>query len=202
MRTLPLAALLSVLAGAALGLVVLPPQAGAGTAVRLDIDDLVENADLVIEGVVTGRRVWDLRSEGRIETEYEIEVERTFWGDDLPTRAIRVPGGELPDGTGLLLPGMPTLDVGERSVLFLTEPGSTGMRAFVGLAQGKFEIVSTLDGPLAVGAGTQTVLWNPATGALTPPGASQMMPYADLVARVEAAAAVRSAQEAETEDEE
>ena len=170
-----------------------PPLAlRAGTAERLEFADLSRAADLILDA-----RVRDVRSvltpEGRIETEYELEVERTFWGEDLPTRSVRLPGGVLPDGSGLLLPGVPRLTRGERSVLFLSEAGASGMRMPVGLGQGRFEVVSDAHG-------VRHVLRNLGDTALTQGGGvahgegSTVTTYAAFAAALEVALVQREAE--------
>ena len=59
---------------------------------------------------------------------------------------MRVPGGVLEDGRGLLLPGMPTLRQGEELILFLSQPSTDGVRMPVGLAQGKLRVLTDLSG--------------------------------------------------------
>ena len=118
-------------------------EVGAGTAVRLDIEGLVEHAELVLEGRVLSRRAVRT-TRGRVATEVELDVLRTFLGEERARRTVRVPGGLLPDGSGVLIPGMPTLLEGEDVLLFLTGPSATGARMPVGLAQGKLRVVTAL----------------------------------------------------------
>ncbi len=65
---------------------------------------------------------------GLIETEYLMSVDRTLWGADLGMRTVRLPGGVLPDGRGMMIPGMPRIAVGEDVLLFLSRQTSWGMR--------------------------------------------------------------------------
>lgn len=121
-----------------------PRDVRAGTAVRLDVAGLVDRAELVVEARVISSRPLVAAGGRRIETEYELDVKRTFLGDALSARSFRLPGGVLPasqGGRGLVIAGMPSLVEGEDVVLFLTVPSSSGMRMPVGLAQGKYRIV-------------------------------------------------------------
>ncbi|HRV82955.1 MAG TPA: hypothetical protein P5218_16105, partial [Planctomycetota bacterium] len=89
-----------------------PPQAEAGTAVRMDVEDLVDAADRIVEARITGRRTLP-DGRGGIVSEYQLDVHRTFLGSEQAPQTIRIPGGVLANGRGLMLPGMPRLSVGE-----------------------------------------------------------------------------------------
>lgn len=160
----------------------------AGTALRLDIDGLVEGAELVLEGRVLSRIAYRT-ARGRVATEYELDVLRTFQGDDLPRRTVRLPGGVLSDGSGVLIAGLPHLVPGEDAILFLTEEGSQGTRMPVGLAQGKLRVATTLGGSKVLvrdHAGLELVA---ASGAALGHGLSQEhLDYAATVAEIHAAA--------------
>jgi len=165
----------------------------AGTAIKLDIGGLVREADLVLEGRVLAARV-QRDERGRIETEYTLSVVRTFLGEAVATRVFRLPGGVLPDGSGLILPGMPAIDVGEDALLFLSKPGSTGLRMPVGLAQGKFKIVRDTHG-LASLVRTQTdlVLVDPTTGSVQPSSGWSALDYQATAKAIETAVALKLA---------
>ncbi len=174
-----------------LGLVALPRRPSgvvAGTAVRMDVSELARNADLIVEGRVLSALAQE--DGGRIETEYLLAVERTFAGDDRPLRAIRMPGGVLDDGRGMLLAGMPRIEAGETVLLFLTQPSASGIQMPVGLAQGKFRILERSDGSRVVVRSTSDVaLLQRETGAILRGEGRTLMDYADLVAGIEAARA-------------
>ena len=172
-----------------------PPESSllAGTAERLDFQTLSDSAELILEGVVLA--AIPIRTpEGRIETEYHLNVDRTFWGEDLPTRALRLPGGVLSDGSGLLLPGVPRLATGERYVLFLSERGSSGVRMPVGLGQGRYQVVP---GP----GGVRMVARRMGDTALTGGGhvasgeGVAVQSYADFAAALEVALVQREEQQ-------
>jgi|LWDU01.1.fsa_nt_gi hypothetical protein len=164
----------------------------AGTAVRLDIDQLVSESDLVFEGRVRSMRTIQ-PAPGRLETEFEVVVERTFWGSDEPTRSFRLPGGVLPDGRGLMLPGMPSLLVGEDAILFLSSEGASGARMPVGLGQGKLGVLTTLQGQRSLSRQhSQLTFADAKSGNLEHQGFEQRFDYAETVAEIWAAAARRS----------
>src|SRR5262249_1221127 len=117
----------------------LAAAAAAGTAVRLSLRDLADRSDLCLEGKVVGSR-GVLESGKRIDPEYTLAVERTFWGEAQASRAIRLPGGVLPDGRGMVLPGLRALEPGEEVLLFLSKPDPVGMRVPIGLAQGTLRV--------------------------------------------------------------
>jgi hypothetical protein len=166
-----------------------PSGVDAGTAVRLGISELVQNADLVFEGRVRTTRVL-VAINGLIETEYLLDVSRTFEGVDRPTRIVRLPGGVLPNGDGLILPGMPRVVEGEDVLLFLTGSSGSGVRMPVGLAQGKFRVETSLAGEKSLSRrqGALTVV-DPTTGILNEQVGSEVFDYAEVVAEIHAAVA-------------
>lgn len=176
------------------------PLVRAGTAVRMDVTGLVQSSDLILEArVLSGeaRRVGN-----RVETEYVLLVERTFEGEHLPLRAVRMPGGVLPDGSGMVLAGMPRLGEGESVLLFLSAEGESGIRMPVGLAQGKFGVTRTEAGEKLL---TRSIaglsLVNGQTGDEVPGTGREVRTYASMLASIEAAlvakrAAAASQQEA------
>jgi len=157
----------------------------AGTAVRLGLHELAANAELVVEGVVRSARPL-VSADGRLETEYLFESERTFWGEQQPSRSLRLPGGVLADGSGMLLPGVPRLVTGERCILFLTREGETGVRMPVGLGQGRLEVLSVPGGGRMVarefGA---TGLVDPGSGGVVRGEGLQLTDYAAFAAALE-----------------
>ena len=164
----------------------LPSDSLAGTAQRMDIEALVDTAELVLEGrVIMSRTLRD--SEGMIVTDYELEVQRTFLGEHMNRRSLRLPGGLLECGEGLMVPGLPSMGLGEDVILALSAPGVSGVRLPTGLTQGKFKImVGTFGLPVAVRDGSGSTLVTPQGQAVD--GGMEVMPYAELVARIQAAA--------------
>ena len=121
------------------------PAARAGTALVLDLQGLVDGAELCIEGRVLDTHV-ELDLRGRPCTRATVAVARDLLGSAAGNFDVRLPGGVLPDGSGLVLPGMPNLYLGEEVVLFLTQESSAGLRIPVGLAQGKFRVARDAQG--------------------------------------------------------
>ena len=90
----------------------------AGTALRMGLDELVGASDLVLEARVVATTAGE-DSHGLIHTEHLLSVDRTFVGEGRPMRTVRLPGGVLPDGRGLVIPGLPRLRVGARAMFRL-----------------------------------------------------------------------------------
>ncbi len=161
----------------------------AGTALRMDLDEAFMRSDLVIEGVVTTGTSAETDT-GEIYTDWKVDVGRTYWGRNEEERTIRLPGGVLADGRGTVIPGMPRLALGEEVVLFLSPESGEGYRVPVGLSQGKYRIVTASDGArTAVQTGDHVTLIS-ARSTRSVDGL-EMLEYADLVARIEAASQTR-----------
>ena len=190
MRRLILSAVL-VAAGTCAAASLWNPGVEAGTALRLEVGDMARYADLVIEGKVLDASVLEGES-GLIETEYLVSVDRTLWGADLGTRIVRLPGGVLPDGRGMMIPGMPHIDVGEDVMLFLSRPTTWGMRMPMGLAQGKFSIVRSFDGErrLVRDPGSVTYV-DPTTGTVSESPTAASLDYAAVISEIHAGLAQR-----------
>lgn len=159
--------------------------ADAGTALRLDLPELVQRSELVVEARVLAAEPRE--ADGMLATEYLLEVERTFKGEDQSYRTLRLPGGVRADGSGLLVPGVPHLAPGEDALLFLSAESARGLRLPTGLAQGKFTVQRRADG-------TKQLLRDAAGLELVGPeghstGARTSADYAALVAGIEAALA-------------
>lgn len=180
--------------GCVLALVRLAPwTVDAGTAVELDLDGLVLASDLVLEGRIASITCVETPT-GRIETELRLDVDRHFWGAESDQRIVRLPGGVLPDGRGLILPGMPQFKSGEDLILFLSAAGSTGVRMPVGLAQGKLSVLTDLAGQrvLTREPASLTKL-SPHNGAHSESDGWEVLGYAETVASLRAAADRRRA---------
>lgn len=155
--------------------------AHAGCAVKMDMRELARRADLVFEGRVQDAHAL-LAPDGLIVTDFLIEVERTHLGEPLAERTVRLPGGVLDDGRGMVVPGMATLRPGESVLLFLARESRTGMRTVMGLSQGKFLVE---DGP-----GGRRQLARPADGAHEH-SADERFDYARVLAELRAGLALR-----------
>lgn len=162
-----------------------------GTARKLELEDLVRDCDLAVEGkLLSTRAVRDAR--GRIVTEHVLQVGRTWVGDAAQLRTVRLPGGTLPDGSGMVVPGMPRLAAGAECVLFLAREDSQGVRMPVGLAQGAWSVVRTKDGLRRV-VRDQAGLAVVEGGRVRDADPRGEMDYAVFAARLEAARAKRAA---------
>ena len=189
----------AILAAAVAATLVLPATA-AGTAVRLEIEGLVDRADLVFEARVLSARTYST-SDGRIETEYVAFVRgQPFWGEPAGTRTFRLPGGFLPDGSGLLLPGMPAVSAGDDAIFFLAAEGPTGLRMPVGLAQGKMDVFVDAQGYRGLSRSQSGLaLLDPITGQVQEANPRALFDYQETVVRIRAAAQARRVREAREE---
>ena len=165
----------------------------AGTVIKLEVPELVERASVVFEGRVLSKR-GVLMPNGRIDTEYRIKVTRTDWGQPAAERVVRMPGGVLPDGRGMVIPGMAHLEQGEDVLLLLSQPNRDGMRVPVGLAQGKFRIETDRNGrKLAVRSQKSLTLLNRNTLELEEADNKSVFDYAAIRAEIDAAIAKKRA---------
>lgn len=125
-----------------------------------DLTDLVSRAETVCEVEVLDR-VSVLLPDGRIETRYSLATVLPMKGAMSSVTELRMPGGEVA-GRGLLIPGLPRLDEGERAILFLSAPNELGWRMPVGLGEGAFRVVQEAQGAAVVrdgeGGAATTVL--------------------------------------------
>lgn len=172
--------------------VLVPPLARAGTAVRMTVPELVDNAELVFEGRVLDARAIPAAN-GRVVTEYFVSVHETYWGLPYGTQTFRLPGGVLPNGNGMVVSGMPEVTVGEDAIFFLTEESAGGNRMPVGLAQGKFSVVLDTLGDKQLARNQEgLMLANPATGAVVPANERALLDYDAVVATIRSAALAKS----------
>lgn len=160
-------------------------EASAGTALRLDVAGLVHASELVVEGRVLAAEPRE--EEGLLVTEYLIEVERTHKGAHEATRAVRLPGGLRADGSGLLIPGLPSLATGEEVLLFLGPESRAGARLPTGLAQGKFTLERLRDGTKRLARDSRALELFDGEGFSR--GERTRHAYAELLAAIESARA-------------
>jgi hypothetical protein len=162
----------------------------ASTALRLGVRELTLRADLLVEGRVVATRA--VERGGRIETEVELAVDRTFVGEDAGRRTVRVPGGVLPDGRGMVIAGFAPPRPGEEVLWFLAEESPVGTRLPVGLAQGQLRLVTDRAGnKVATRSLGRLTLADGAGGALQHAGVGAVIDYAELRAEIESALALR-----------
>lgn len=116
----------------------------AGTSVAMEWRDLADRCEHALEGRVQSVRVQ--RANGAVETEVTLQVFRRHQGTGLAQQVIRIPGGQLADGSGLLVPGMPRFVEGEELLLFLSPESPRGWRVPVGLDQGFWKLTRDASG--------------------------------------------------------
>jgi len=168
-------------------------SAEAGTAVRLTVPEMVDRAEAVFEGRVLDARA-QVDARGLVTTEYFVSVRETYWGVPYGTRTFSLPGGVLADGSGMLVPGMPEVKVGEDAIFFLTEQSPAGFRMPVGLAQGKFRLVTDPFGEVQLERDQEgLVLADPLTGAVLPADERPLVSYDQVVSTIRAAATAKTA---------
>jgi hypothetical protein len=175
---------------------VCPASVAAGTVQRLEIEDLLGQCDQALEGRVQHIRVVEAGTK-RIETEITLSVSKRYWGLGAREFVLRIPGGVLPDGRGLVLPGLPHFAEGEELLLFLSAESRLGTRMPVGLAQGRFRI-ERRDGGARTLVREQDELefFDPLTRRASRAEPRALFDYAAVVARIEAAAQGRRQREA------
>ncbi|MEZ5979250.1 MAG: hypothetical protein R3F34_13640 [Planctomycetota bacterium] len=159
------------------------PSAVAGTAPSLTLEEVVDRASSALEGVVLAREA-RTGPDGIVETVYRLAVARRFIGSGGGEEEVVLPGGVLDDGSGLIVAGVPELEVGESVLLFLSERvQGTDRRMTVGLEQGRYRLVEGTDGRrVAIGAGS--VFARSTDGSQH--GGPEAYDYATLRARIEA----------------
>ncbi|MDQ1446474.1 MAG: hypothetical protein QOI20_2938 [Acidimicrobiaceae bacterium] len=115
-----------------------PAAAHGGTAGRL-----IDLADVAVYGTVNSSpRTEPSRSGAAVDTVYSVSVDRLAKGlNGLLAVDVRVPGGDLGDGTAVYYSNAAHLDPGERVLLFLRERGSDGAYSVVGGTEGAIHAV-------------------------------------------------------------
>lgn len=112
----------------------------ATVVARRSVPEMVAAADRILEGRVESAVAFEAPI-GIVATRVTLTVERGFRNaKEGDTWAFDIPGGEVGD-RGLLIPGMPSFEVGEGVLLFLTADTEAGIRLPVGLGQGKYRVV-------------------------------------------------------------
>jgi len=124
--------------------------ASSVSAVKAELSDLVASAERICEVEVLAAQSAML-ADGSIETRYSFSTLIPIKGTMTSIQEIRMPGGEVA-GRGLILPGMPELKVGDRSILFLSQESQANQwRMPVGLENGAVQVLpSTVAGAARV----------------------------------------------------
>lgn len=118
---------------------------GASTFVAMTAEQLIQEADAVVQGrVIRLESRWD--AQGRIIiTEATVQVSETIVGFAPPQIVVQTPGGKVADYR-VDAPGFPQLAEGEEVILFVKADLSIQVSRIVGHQQGHFEVVTRLDG--------------------------------------------------------
>lgn len=120
----------------ALALAAIP--AGASTFLALRLDEMVSQADAVVEGrVIEAHSFWNAERTA-ILTEAVLEVEDSIVGAAPTYVNLRTFGGRVGD-YWIVAHGFPTFTVGERLVVFL-EPEQDGAHRVLGYQQGQYRV--------------------------------------------------------------
>ena len=123
-------------AGVALGL---PAGASTMTEEGMELPELVAHAERICEVQVL-EATPAMLPDGSIETRYSFATVTPIKGSMAAIQEVVIPGGVVA-GRGLILPGMPDLKVGDRSILFLSQASDDKQwRVPVGLEAGTFQV--------------------------------------------------------------
>ena len=115
-------------------------QASAAIVLSLTLQDLVQQADLIVLGRCGGMRsAWDAERK-RIFTYVTVVPERCLKSGECPySIQLRVLGGTV-DDAAMTVAGTPKFHVNEGVILFLKK-ASTPYYQVLGLSQGKFSVI-------------------------------------------------------------
>ena len=134
-----------------------------------DLSHIAENADWVCEVEILSKEAVML-ADGALETRLVVSTLTPMKGTMGMTEEIRIPGGEVA-GRGMMLPGMPEFEVGERHILFLTEKNEKQWRMPVDFSKGTARVSMKASGEQVVIQGDHE-------------GAVQVQSYNEYVQRV------------------
>jgi hypothetical protein len=165
------------------------PRADATTVKHFDLGHMTSSAARVFRGTVTDVRPGTVKVGGGelATTIYRIRVTETFKGEFATFKEITYADVEMigsiktgSEGTGprhfSVFRDMPRLERGRDYLLFLTAESSVALSSPVGLAQGCFDIDTSVPG--------QPTANRVNNAGLIPEIQKGPMPYADLAARV------------------
>lgn len=130
------------LTAAATALTAAPPHVHAMTVLQAGLPELVATSAIVLHAKVRAVRVEDRRAIGRaVWTVYELDVVEVLKGDRKaigPRFTFSLLGGATKDGMTLSVPGMPSFQAGEETVVLL-ERHAEGY-TLTGAPQGKWTV--------------------------------------------------------------
>lgn len=112
--------------------------ASASTVLQFGTEDMVRRAAIVAHGKVTRLQAREA-IDGTILTDLELEVSEAFKGVRGDRFVFTVYGGVLGE-RGSAIAGAAQFVAGEEVVVFLSAANQRGVRATIGLAQGKYTI--------------------------------------------------------------
>lgn len=132
----------------ALTVLALSLPAAATTVLDVPLERMAHDAPLVVEGVVSGKRVERSKDRGQIVTRTRIKISKTLKGESRTELLVWQAGGTV-EGVTSAIPGDATFTDGEQVVLFL-EPHPQDPGAFVLLAMNaaKFVVEQSPAGPI------------------------------------------------------
>ncbi|MBR85267.1 MAG: hypothetical protein CMM29_00500 [Rhodospirillaceae bacterium] len=116
-----------------------PLSAEATSVVKFSFDSLCETSKRIAHVTCISSEV--VETEDGIRTRTRFRVMEGVKGSVGQQFEIALPGGHLGDRR-VTVPGVPTFEAGEETVLFLSEPDGTGSRWPVGLGQGCYHVVA------------------------------------------------------------
>jgi len=172
------------------------PRAEATTVKHFDLPQMTSSAARVFRGTVTSVRAGTVKVGGGelATTVYRIKVTETFKGDFATFKGITYADVEMlgsikeaPARNGVqhfqVFRDMPRMELGKDYVLFLTAESSIALSSPVGLAQGLFDINTSLPGePTANRVNNAGLMAGRSAGPI---------PYADLSERLRALTSVK-----------
>jgi len=146
-RNLPRGFAFSLVLVALVAATIVPDPVAATVLEPVGHEQLVQQAQLIFEGVVTAvqYRLSDVGTPDHValpHTFVTFTVKQTFKGKSATGSSItlRFQGGLDGHGSALIIPGVPLFDVGERSILFVRGNG-TDLCPLVGWEQGRFRVI-------------------------------------------------------------
>lgn len=124
-------------------LVLLSAPAMATTVVELELDELVKLSDAIVVADVKETEAY--LDEGRVFTKIVLSVREVWKGEETKEITVVHLGGRT-EKLATRVHGMPTFQVGERTLVFLERPKGHPHFVVTGLSQGKFNVTTDAEG--------------------------------------------------------
>ncbi|CAN5367199.1 hypothetical protein BH11PSE11_BH11PSE11_38270 [soil metagenome] len=131
---------------AALSAMLLSGPAQASSVLPMNLDQIIDGAQIAFQGICTGSRSERDAQTGRIVTFTSFDVTDVLKGTVGATHTIKQVGGTV-GGETYRVNGVPNFAVGQDYVVFLYGVSSAGFSSPVGLQQGKFVVTPGPSGP-------------------------------------------------------